>query len=166
MARRIGSILSEISARLGALPGVFSTPQWGGRAYKVPAAGGTKRKPKLLAFVGTDPSGDAVLVSFKLPPSRARAVVRAHDWIRPHAFRTLAPAGWVSAQVTGVRQVRSLTPLLEESRSLLPEVTDEAVAERSSAASRSDATARRLDRLMGEIIAGGWAPREDGDFDR
>ena len=50
MAAKGTMLLAEVAKVLNALPGVFSTPQWGGRAYKLPR-GGNSGKPKLLAHV-------------------------------------------------------------------------------------------------------------------
>jgi hypothetical protein len=73
MNRKITEIQDLIAAALNALPGVFSTVQWGGRAYKV-----GPRKPKafkLLAHVYLTRDEDAVCVDFKLPKQRAASVV-------------------------------------------------------------------------------------------
>ena len=165
MNKRVQAILRDLSRRLNSLPGVFSTPQWGGRAYKVPGPNGNPKKPKLVAFVAMNKARDAIGVQFKLTRPRAEQVIDDHDWIRPHSFRTLAPAGWVSAKVTGKRQLNVLTKLLAESRALYPTVpkTQANPKERSTG---SDAVSRRIDQVMGEMQAEGWRPHGDDDFDR
>ena len=165
MNKRVQAILHDLSRRLNSLPGVFSTPQWGGRAYKVPGPNGNPKKPKLVAFVAMNKARDAIGVQFKLTRPRAEQVVDDHDWIRPHSFRTLAPAGWVSAKVTGKRQLTVLAKLLAESRALYPTVpkTQANPKERSAG---SDAVSRRIDHVMREMQAEGWRPRGDDDFDR
>ena len=165
MNKRVQAILNDLSRRLNSLPGVFSTPQWGGRAYKVPGPNGNAKKPKLVAFVAMNKGGDAIGVQFKLTRPRAEQVIDDHDWISPHSFRTLAPAGWVSAELTGKRQLNVLAKLLAESRALYPtvEMTQADPKERSTG---SDAVSRRIDQVMGEMQAEGWRPRGDDDFDR
>lgn len=165
MNKRVQAILRDLSRQLNSLPGVFSTPQWGGRAYKVPGPNGNPDKPKLVAFVAMNKARDAIGVQFKLPRPRAEQVIDGHDWISPHSFRTLAPAGWVSAKVTGKRQLTVLAKLLAESRALYPTVPKTQVdpKERSTG---SDAVSRRIDQVMGEVQAEGWRPRGDDDFDR
>jgi hypothetical protein len=106
---------AEVATLLGGFPDVFSTVQWGGRAYKL----GNPRKPRLLAFVSSD-DPRRVCVTFKLPRPRAGEVVDRHAWIRPHEFRTLAPAGWVTATASCKRHLQILTGLLSESRALYP----------------------------------------------
>ncbi len=139
MNKRVQAILRDLSCRLNSLPGVFSTPQWGGRAYKVPGPNGNPKKPKLVAFVAMNKARDAIGVQFKLTRPRAEQVIDDHDWIRPHSFRTLAPAGWVSAKVTGKRQVSVLAKLLAESRR-----ESGPVSNGSQDAGRSQEATRRL----------------------
>ena len=109
MPKRIQGLMDELATLLNELPGVFSTPQWGGRAYKV----GTTSRFKVLAHVGLTRT-----VSFKLTPPRASDVLDRHEWVQPHAFRTLAPAGWLTATITTRRQVTTLGSLLTESHGL------------------------------------------------
>jgi hypothetical protein len=169
MADRTPALLAEIAAALNRLPGVFSTAQWGGRAYKLPGPGGNRSKPKLVAHVAPTRDGEAVSVSFKLPPERAADVIEKHEWIEPHEFRTLAPAGWVNARISTKRQLRPLGDLLAESRALHPETpdADEPDVEirttvRSTGAS---AAARRIDRVMENAKKDGWTPPPDDGFD-
>ena len=164
MNKRVQAILGDLSRRLNSLPGVFSTPQWGGRAYKVPGPNGNPKKPKLVAFVAMNKARDAIGVQFKLTGPRAEQVVDDHDWISPHSFRTLAPAGWVSARVTGKRQLNVLAKLLAESRALYPTVPKTQVNPKEQRAG-SDAVSRRIDQVMHEMQAEGWRPRGDDDFD-
>lgn len=164
MNERVQAILRDLSRRLNSLPGVFSTPQWGGRAYKVPGPNGNPKKPKLVAFVALNKARDAIGVQFKLTRSRAEQVVDDYDWISPHSFRTLAPAGWVSAKVTGKRQLTVLAKLLAESRALYPTVPKTQANPKEQRAG-SDAISRRIDQVMHEMKAEGWHPRGDDDFD-
>ncbi len=154
MAGQLG-LLGEIGAVLNGLPGVFSTVQWGGRAYKVPGPSG-RSKAKLLAFVSTDGTGADVFVSFKLKPPRAREVVDRHDWIEPHSFRTLAPSGWLTARVRTRRQLAILTDLLHESRALYAPA-----AETEPKPTRHDDAARHIDQVMTNLRVSGWSPPQD-----
>jgi hypothetical protein len=165
MALRIESILDAVARHLNGLEGVYSTVQWGGRAYKLPGAGNTRRKPRLLAFVYCTRDRAAVGVDFKLEPERAAAVVERHAWLERHNFKTLAPCGWVSAMVSSRRQVGPLCRLLSESRALYTAGGDAAVPHdrpedrRGRRPSRAaDPVAQRIDRVMKEARAGGWAP--------
>jgi len=164
MNKRIQAILDDLSGQLNALPDVFSTPQWGGRAYKVPGPNGNTKKPKLVAFVALNDARDAVGIQFKLTKDRAGQVIDDHDWLEPHSFRTLAPAGWVSAKVTGKRQLNVLAKLLAESRALYPAVEESMVnvVERSPA---TDGVSKRIDNVMSAMRAEGWHPPNDDDFD-
>jgi hypothetical protein len=169
MQDRVSRLLGEVNTIAAALPGVFSTAQWGGRAYKLPGPGGDRRRPKLVAFVSPTKDGRAVGVSFKLPPQRAADVIERHAWIEPHSFRTMAPTGWVSAAVSNRRQLKPLARLLDESRSLYPaqELQDSGGGQTETAITRAatDLIARRIDRVMKEAKAEGWSPPVDGDFD-
>ncbi len=155
MAKRINGLLDELAVILNDLPAVFSTPQWGGRAYKV----GREGKAKVLAHVCLTKGGDAVTVSFKLAPERARDLIERHEWIAPHSFRTLAPAGWLTAQVTTKRQVGTLGRLLAESHGLHPVPAENDASPRPRPAASE--TARHIDRVMGEVSAEGWTPPSD-----
>ncbi len=159
MATRIKEIQASVSSILNELGGVFSTPQWGGRAYKLPGRGGSRTKPKLLAFVATSREADAVTVMFKLEKARAAAVVERYRWIEPHSFRTLAPAGWVTARLTTRRQVATLAKLLPESRSLYGAAEPEPGRSRNA-----DPVVGRIDRVMRAARAEGWSPPADDDF--
>ena len=160
MSNRATDLREQLSAILNALPGVFSTPQWGGRAYKVPAKAGSRSKPKLLAFVSLPDSQDAVQVSFKLAPDRAGTMVQRHQWIAPHPFRTLAPAGWVTARVSTKRGLTTLANLLKESCLLYGSVERTVVVPTRSLPvdGRSDPIARHIDRVMRELRSEGWSP--------
>ncbi len=163
MPRRAAGILDELSSSLNALSGVFSTPQWGGRAYKLPGPGGSRNRPKLLAVVHPSKTAGAVEVSFKLEQQRAKAIISQYDWIVPHSFRTLAPSGWVTARVSTKRQLTALTRLLKESHALHP-----TTAKRTDGPARSRASstvaARRIDRVMSELQARGWSPPADDEI--
>jgi hypothetical protein len=171
MSERVSGLLEEIGAAARALPDVFSTAQWGGRAYKVPGPGGNVRRPKLVAFVATTKEGDAVGVSFKLPPDRATETIDRYAWIEPHAFGTLGRTGWVSARVSQKRQLGVIGRLLKETRGLYPvqEGKVEEEAEAGAPAARrpgrpASAEAVRIDRVMGEARAAGWVPPAEGDW--
>jgi hypothetical protein len=166
MNDRVSRLLGEINTMASALPGVFSAAQWGGRAYKLPGPGGSRKRPKLVVFVSPTKDGRGVGLSFKLPPQRAADVVERHAWIEPHSFRTMAPCGWVSAAISTKRQLKTLSTLLEESRSLYPSSkpgggTTETIVTRAA----TDIVARRIDRVMKEAKADGWAPPADDGFD-
>lgn len=113
-----GAILERVDAVLSVLPGVFSTAQWGGRAYKLPGPGGSLKRPKLVAFVVVLKDNACVEVSFKLSKERAAAVVKGSDFIRPNSFSSLGKAGWLEARLTRVRQVAVLRRLLVECRAM------------------------------------------------
>ena len=143
-SKKLAVIQESIAAALNAMPGVFSTVQWGGRAYKLPGPNGSKRKPKLLAHVCITKAGDALSVDFKLERDRAKKVIAAHDWIERHHFRTLAPSGWVSATVKNTTQAKALTNLLVESRAMYP---IESSPKRAKAEPTGD-IARHIDSVM------------------
>jgi predicted DNA-binding protein (MmcQ/YjbR family) len=155
MAARTQMLLAELAAVLNGLPGVFSTPQWGGRAYKVPRRG--SGKPKLLAHVMPAEGEDAVTVSFKLPPPEAATEVERHDWIAPHSFRTLAPSGWVTAHVRTKRQLATLRRLLHESHGLHGVVTADDPSPEPGGGDES----ARINRVLGEAANDGWSPQSD-----
>lgn len=178
MARsNIADIQASISRTLNALPGVFSTVQWGGRAYKLPGPGGNMKKPRLLAHVWLTKSGDAVGVDFKLEKSRADAVVEQYIWIERHSFRTLAPSGWVTARISANSQCKVVEQLLRESRSLYPAGDGDRDAgshagSQTAARNRKRETGaaisavdRRIDAVLREKKAQGWKPAQADDFD-
>ncbi len=172
MARDVKHYLELLGEALTQLPGVFSTPQWGGRAYKLPGPNGNTRKPKLLAFVDITKEGDAVHVSFKLDKERARTLTNKYTWLGPHGFRTLAPSGWVTAQVSTKREINALLKLLTESHNLYSptpgngeprentEPTPPDCGGRGGRGGRggSSETARHIDRVMSEARTNGWQP--------
>jgi hypothetical protein len=168
MNRKITEIQDLIADALNALPGVFSTVQWGGRAYKV---GPRKpRKQKLLAHVFLSEKEDAVCVAFKLSMQRAAAVVEDFDWITPHSFRTLGGAGWVSAEVRSSTHVKVIERLLRESRSLHP--LESSASESEARRGKPDANSapgeivvRRLSEIVAAKKAEGWQPNQADDFD-
>ena len=155
MPARLDEVRQDLMAALAALRGVFSTPQWGGRAWKLPGPGGNRKKPKLVAFVAPAGEGGAVAVSFKLARSRAQEVVKRHKWVSPHSFRTLAPSGWVTAEVSTKRQATALKKLLAESRALHGDAEAPTEAPRTGGA---DPLARRLDDVMAQARKRGWTP--------
>jgi hypothetical protein len=150
---------AEIGRVLNAMPDVFSTPQWGGRAYKLPGRGGRTKKPVLLAHVCPEPNLKAASVSFKLPKPDAKKSVRDHEWITPHSFRTLAPSGWVTAIVKTKSQLRTLRQLLLVSRSMHPRY--ETLAEGLQEGPPETATASRVESTLRQLADTGWRPRDE-----
>lgn len=167
MSRAPGQLLESIAAALNRLPGVFSTAQWGGRAYKLPGPGGNVKKPKLLAFVSLASDGASVVVTFKLLKPRAAEVISRHDWIAKESFGSLGNAGCVQARLTQQRQLGPLTGLLAESRALYPATTAAEAAEQSDSGivkAASSAVARRIARVMQQELPDGWSPPRDEEF--
>lgn len=181
----IGTILERVDAALSVLPGVYSTAQWGGRAYKLPGPGGSLKRPKLVAFVVVLKDNAGVEVSFKLNKARAAVVVKGSDFIRPNSFGSLGRAGWLEARLTRVRQVATLRPLLVECRAMFggqdqavdhaastPPNTIEGGRESARAPGRSKTTvspaspvaariARVVEAARHEL---GWSPSGRDDF--
>jgi hypothetical protein len=161
---RPDQILDTLAAFLNGLDGVFSTPQWGGRAYKVakPGAagrrGGSEPKGKIVAFLALDGDGKAVQVSFKIPPADAQDACERYDWIGPHSFRTLAPSGWLTATVGSKRQVGILARFLEQSHAMHGV---RAVGRADVAGPSRAADASQIDRVMDKVRDDGWSPQSD-----
>ena len=153
MTARTSGLLSDLAAVLNSLPGVFSTPQWGGRVYKVMVGA----KAKLVAHVSRTESGE-VTVSFKLLPAQAKSL--KHRWIEPHSFRTLRPSGWLTATVRTKRQIETLKPLLEDSRRLHDRAETQPKGGGRTHVKRN-ANAVRIDQVMGELAEDGWSPQSD-----
>lgn len=167
MNKRIGAILEDLAVTLSGLSGVFSTPQWGGRAYKLPGPNGNLKKPKLLAHVVLSKDQASISIAFKLSRQRSVDVVDKYDWIEPHSFRTLAPAGWVIATVTNKKHLAILKKLLAESRLLYPaiEVEVNANTKKRKKAAENDYTSFKIDKVMGALAAQGLRPMDDDGFD-
>jgi hypothetical protein len=168
MSRAPSRILESLAVVLNRLPGVFSTAQWGGRAYKLPGPGGSLKKPKLLAFVSLSRDGASVVLTFKLPKPRAVETIGRHSWIIKESFGSLGAAGWVQAKLTQQRQINVLTGLLAESRALYPvshaETAVRAEDDAGGAKAGSSAVARRIARVMQQELPEGWSPPQDRDF--
>lgn len=174
MNRSISEIQASLAAALNALPGVFSTVQWGGRAYKLPGPGSRgMKKPALLTHVCLNKAGDAVCLGFRLEKSRAKAIVKQYKWIKPHSFSTLKNTGWLETQVTTKAECRVVIALLRESRALhlMPHGDDsEGRATRKKTARRGkpqssgkdNVVARRLDAVLRQKREEGWRPDRDG----
>ncbi|MHC5114235.1 MAG: MmcQ/YjbR family DNA-binding protein [Planctomycetota bacterium] len=162
MNERIGRLLDGLNGGLEGLPGVYSTAQWGGRAYKV----GDPKKPKLVAHVVVADSGTAISVGFKLPKERAEDVVDRYEWIEPSSFGSLGRSGWVSARLTRQRDLCVLEKLLAESRSLHPvsRVEPEAAPKPPRRHGSGSGVARRIDQVMTHDRPDGWVP-DAGGFD-
>jgi hypothetical protein len=176
MKPRIAEIQRSLSKALNAMPGVFSTVQWGGRAYKLPGPGSRgMKKPVLLTHACLSKTGDAVCLGFRLEKSRARTIVREHDWIKPHSFRTLSKTGWLETQVRTKTQCKVMVELLRESRALhpMPEALTQAPASRKRASARNSGSSsgdqrnpitRRLDSVLSQRRAEGWRPADADAF--
>ncbi len=161
---RPDQILDTLAAVLAGMDGVFSTPQWGGRAYKVGRPDGAHRKGKgkgkIVAFMALDGAGKAVQVSFKIPPTDAQTACERYDWIEPHSFRTLAPSGWLTATVATKRRVGTLTSFLKQSHAMHG-VRVATPSEPAGWSRAADDDASRIDRVMGQVRDDGWSPRSD-----
>ncbi len=163
---RPDQILDTLAAVLNGMDGVFSTPQWGGRAYKVarPDAAGPRGrsdpKGKIVAFMALDGAGRSVQVSFKIPPADAQEACEKFDWIQPHSFRTLAPSGWLTATVATKRDVGILTRFLKQSHAM--HGVRAATPPAPSGSSRpADDDAGHIDRVMDKVRDDGWSPQSD-----
>jgi hypothetical protein len=169
MSKKIAAIQHDIAKALNGLEGVFSTVQWGGRAYKLPGPNGNRKKPRLLVHMCLSKDGDFVDLGFKLKKQRAADVVDQFAWIQPHSFRTLAPSGWIVAQVRQKSQARAVIALLKESHGDLAPATgtkptSAGKRSRSRAAASSD-DARRIDRVLSRKRDEGWKPAPADSFD-
>jgi hypothetical protein len=162
--RKIAQLQETIAAALNAMPGVFSTVQWGGRAYKV----GTPKKFKLLTHICLVVDERAVGLGFKLKKDRAAKVVDEFDWITPHSFRTLASSGWLEARVWTKSQAKVIVELLNESRELYPAVESQekpARNRRRSSSAEGEIVVQRLDAVIAAKRSEGWRPAQADEFD-
>ena len=169
----VEAILESLAAALNAMPDVFSTPQWGGRAYKLPGPGsrGTK-KPVLLTHVSIPKERDSVRLGFRLDVPHAKTVVKQHKFIKPSTFGTLGKCGWLETALKTNAQCRIVIGLLKESRALHP-VSDAAAVKVESKPARNskrgavasgedDGVAKRLDAVLRRKREEGWSPQDDG----
>ncbi len=165
MAKRIPELMGEVGTILNAFPGVFSTVQWGGRAYKLPGVNGSLKKPKLLTFVSLTKDEKAVSVVFKLPRERSADVIERYAWVEPMNFGTWGKSGWITARVSQKRQLGPLAKLLTECRANFPQtvIKPERGKRRAGESSGSNPIVRRLDRVMAEAKADGWEPGDAQD---
>lgn len=166
MNKRIGAILEDLAVTLNGLNGVFSTSQWGGRAYKMPGPNGNMDKPKLLAFLLVNKDQASINVAFKLSKLRSVEVVQSYDWIAPHSVSTLAPAGWVVTTIANKRQTAILKKLLAESRDLYPAVEVEVKAPPKRRGRRSahlEKLNEQMGRIIGELASRGLRPMDNDD---
>ena len=172
MNKTISQIQELLAKALNAMPGVFSTVQWGGRAYKLPGPGTRgKKKPVLLTHVCMNKAGDAVCLGFRLEKPRAKAVIRQYDWINVNSFGSLGRNGWVEMAITTKAQCKVTIALLRESRMLhpMPEETakQESKARRGKRAAGGDddvedqGVARRIDAVVRRKRDEGWRPDRD-----
>jgi hypothetical protein len=162
MRKQVAEIHESIGRALSTLPDVFSSVQWGGRAYKLPGPGGSTKKPKLLAHVCLSKAGDFVDVSFRLEKQRAVQVIKTFNWMGPHPFRTLAPSGWVTAEVRTKTQCKALAKLLRESRLLHPIETSPTRPARDV---EIEVVTRRIAAVVREKRAAGWKPPAREELD-
>ncbi len=158
MAKRIFELMGEVGSILNALPGVFSTVQWGGRAYKLPGRNGSTKKPRLLAFVTMTKEEDAINVVFKLPGERSTHAKERFAWVGPFEFGKWEKSGWISARITQKRQLSPLKKMLAECHAMFP--VPEIVSESASPTSSSNPVVSRLNRVMAEARADGWEPEQ------
>ena len=173
MNRTIAEIQKSLAKALNAMPGVFSTVQWGGRAYKLPGPGSRgMKKPVLLTHVCLNKAEDAVCLGFRLEKPRARAVTRQHPWIKPNSFGTLKNTGWVETEIRTKADCKVIIALLRESRTLhpIPEPAKATKAKASRSRGRKpdavdDADARRIDSVLQRKRAEGWRPAQRDAFD-
>ncbi len=166
MTTRFARLMGEIGSLLNDLPDVFSTPQWGGRAYKLPGLNGSLKKPKLLAFVVMTRDKEAVSVVFKLPKSLSDEIMQRFDWIEAFSFGNWKNAGWIDARLTDGRQLRTLKRLLKECRGLFPDQKNQPETQTGVASpASSDSVARRIDRVVKKAIADGWSLPDEMDGD-
>lgn len=162
-------LLGEIASILNGLPDVFSTAQWGGRAYKLPGPNGSRKKPKLLAFVSVTKGDEAVDVVFKLPKDLSNATVERFGWIERFEFGNWKNAGWIRAELSDGRQLRTMKRLLGECRAMFPtqDVSPASPPGRHEEPRRAGMhpIVRRMDRVMAEAKKDGWRPREPHEDD-
>ena len=169
MNRTIAEIQKSLAKALNAMPGVFSTVQWGGRAYKLPGPGSRgMKKPALLTHVCLNKAEDAVCLGFRLEKTRGRAVMRQHSWIKPNSFGSLKNTGWVETEIRTKAECKVIIALLRESRSLHPIPETALPAEKPKTARRgkraADAeddsgNARRIDAVLRRKRDEGWRPQ-------
>jgi hypothetical protein len=174
MNKVISDIQESLAAALNAMPDVFSTVQWGGRAYKLPRPGSRgRKKPVLLTHIVIPKTRDAVHLGFRLPVPRAKAVVKQHRFIRPSTFGTLGKSGWLEMALTTKSQCKVVIALLKESRGLHPvSQADAAPAapksarrrKRGSDAGGDDGITNRMDAVLRRKREEGWKP-QPGAFD-
>lgn len=169
----VEEILESLANALNALPDVFSTVQWGGRAYKLPGPGSRgRKKPVLLTHISISKNRDAVHMGFRLDVPRAKAVVKQHKFIKPSTFGTLGKSGWLEMALTTKAQCKIVIGLLKESRALHP-VSDAATVKVESKPARNrkhgaaavgedDGVAKRLDAVLRRKREEGWTPQDDG----
>lgn len=173
---KIAHIQEALASALNALPDVFSTVQWGGRAYKLPGPGSRgKKRPVLLTHVCITRQRDAISLGFRLEKSRARQIIRQHPWIKPHSFGKLKNTGWVEMEVQTMAQCKVVIALLRESRMLhpMPQPPETSGGPRSKPArsrkrgrvDKDDPVARRIDSVLSRKRDEGWRPAQVDAFD-
>ncbi len=137
---------------LESFDGVWSSPQWGGRAYKI----GPQRKPKLFAFVYEDKG--RCMVEFKLPPEAAGQAVQRYRWVVRHPWSNLRRSGWVQVTFQRSAQLGPLGKLLTQTRQLFAS-TSTPVRDKPRA---RDPVAARIESVMRQARQRGLRP-QDGD---
>ena len=168
MNKAISQIQEALSKALNTMPGVFSTVQWGGRAYKLPGPGTRgKKKAVLLTHVCLNKAGDAVCLGFRLEKRRAKAVIKQYEWVKVNSFGSLGKSGWVEMAITTKAQCKVTTALLRESRALhaMPEETPKERTRSRRGKRTKDAernvVARRLESVLRNKREEGWRPDRD-----
>lgn len=161
MSKKITEIQGIVSRALNELPQVFSTVQWGGRAYKV----GSARKFKLLAHTWISRQGDALHIDLKLQKKRAADVVKRFAWINRHSFRTLGSSGWITCEIRTKTQAKAVIPLLSESHAMYPINSEEKQMRSRERDSEVEIVVRTMDAVLSRKKAEGWRPIHDDGFD-
>ncbi len=151
------ALFDKLDAKLRRIADVDYADQWGGRAYKLPGKDGSRRKPRLLAYVEQAKSGKHLSLEFKLPPEVGARAMRRHKWIGEHPWPSLGGAGWVQAKLTKAAQVAPAAALVVEARKQFGEVKaqpveapDDANAKAGSSIARRIAEATRTAKAEGK----------------
>ena len=157
-------LLNELNEYLLAFKQVFSSIQWGGKAYKLPDIKGNKSKPKLFVFTQIDEKNNALIADFKLPLEVAANAVEKHAHLTPSPFSNWAKTGWVSARFTTTRQLTSTKPLFKISYDNLPKPSISPSSKptpQSASPSSTSPVAQKIDTIMQSFTL----PSQDDAFD-
>lgn len=118
----LNALFEKLDAKLRKIADVDYADQWGGRAYKLPGKDGSRKKPRLLAYVEHAKSGKHLSLEFKLPPEVGAAVISKHKWIDVHPWPNMGGSGWVQAKLTKATQIDCVASLVIEARKQFGEV--------------------------------------------